>query len=317
MFVASNIVSSGYRKPLASWDDESWIRSKPARRASCEGFAFSPELVPMAQHPRFTEDTKLRERLLAFRLLTHLQFTTVLELAHVNAVCARLARDQYALDLTRDQKLDALRIYCDEGGHALFVELLSDAIERRHGIERSVLPKPRFHQVLEEIFEEHGSRIAPELLHLFFVSVSETLVTKILRDIPRDPRVAPLVREVIGDHARDEGTHSVYFHWLFPKAWERLPRPQQELLGQLLPRFLEAFLAPDISGEARVLQALGLDEDERKEVLAETYDPNGVRQGVRAAAQPTLRLFEGAGVFEQPSVVEAFLNRGLYLEVQS
>jgi hypothetical protein len=147
--------------------------------------------------------------------------------------------------------------------------------------------------------------------------VSETLVTKILRDIPRDPRVAPLVREVIGDHARDEGTHSVYFHWLFPKAWERLPKSQQELLGQLLPRFLEAFLAPDISGEARVLQALGLDDDERQRVLAETYDPSSVRQAVRAAAQPTLRLFEGAGVFDQPSVAEAFLNRGLYLEAQS
>jgi hypothetical protein len=313
----TSTTASCYRKPLAAWDDESWIRSKPARRASCEGFAFSPELVPIAQHPRFAENVRLRERLLAFRLLTHLQFTTVLELAHVNAVCARLARDQYALDLTRDQKLDALRIYCDEGGHALFVELLSDAIERRHGIERSVLPKPRFHQVLEDLFVEQGSRMAPELLHLFFVSVSETLVTKILRDIPRDPRVAPLVREVIGDHARDEGTHSVYFHWLFPKAWERLRAQQQELLGQILPRFLEAFLAPDMAGEARILQALGLKEDERQQVLAETYDPSGIRQAVRAAAQPTLRLFEGAGVFDRPSVADAFLSWGLYLESQS
>lgn len=316
MHLTSSTISC-YREPLAAWDDESWIRSKPARRASCEGFAFSPELVPLAQHPRFAQNALLCDRLLAFRLLTHLQFTTVLELAHVNVVCSRLARDRYALDLTREQKIDALRIYCDEGGHALFVELLSDAIERRHGIERSVLPKPRFHQVLEELFVEQGRRISPDLLHLFFVSVSETLVTKILRDIPRDPRVAPLVREVIGDHARDEGTHSVYFHWLFPKAWERLPKPQQEALGQVLPRFLEAFLAPDISGETRVLQALGLSEHECLQVLSETYEPAGVRQAVRSAAQPTLRLFESAGVFALPSVADAFFNRGLHLESQS
>lgn len=305
---------TGYRRPLAAWDDESWIRSKPARQASSEGLAFPPELVPLAGHPRFNHDPQLRDRLLAFRLLAHLQFTTVLELAHVNEVCARLARAQYAIDLSRDQKHDALRIYCDEGGHALFVELLSDAIERRHGIERSVIPVPRFHGLLHDIFAEKGDRLAPDLLHLFFVAISETLVTKILRDIPRDRRVAPLVREVIGDHARDEGTHSVYFHWLFPKAWERLSKPSQELLGPVLPRFLEAFLAPDITCDQRVLQALGLDERERSQVLAETYEPAAVRRAVRSAAQPTLRLFESAGVLALPSAADAFQARELYLE---
>src|SRR5215216_5804588 len=100
-----------YRKPLSAWDDQSWIRSQPTRSASCEGLAFPPDLVPLARHPRFSDDQGLRRRLLAYRLLTHLQFTTILELEHVNAVCSMLARDCYVLDLNREQKNDALRIY--------------------------------------------------------------------------------------------------------------------------------------------------------------------------------------------------------------
>lgn len=303
-----------YRKPLSAWDAESWIRSKPTRHASCDGFAFPPELVPLSRHPRFSDDPVLRQRLLAYRLLTHLQFTTMLELEHVNAVCSRLACDGYVLDLSRDQKNDALRIYCDEGGHALFVELLSDAVERCHGIERGVLPRPRFHLVLQQMFDQHGGDIARELLHLFFVSVSETLVSKILRDIPQDPQVAPLVREVIGDHARDEGKHSIYFHWLFPRAWSRLSRPKQELVGRILPEFLDAFLAPDISCDGRVLEALAFDEATRKKVLEETYLPARIQRGVRCAAQPTLRMFEAAGVFEVSAAADAFAARDLYLE---
>ncbi|WP_437287406.1 diiron oxygenase [Sorangium sp. So ce406] len=310
----ANATLAPYRKPLSGWDAASWIRSKPIRSASCEGLAFPPELVPLSRHPRFVDDRASMERLLAYRLLTHLQFTTMLELEHVNAVCSRLARDCYALELSREQKNDALRIYCDEGAHALFVELLSVTIENRHGVERAALPQPRFHAVLERIFERHGGEVAPELLHLFFVSVSETLVSKILREIPRHPAVAPLVREVIGDHAQDEGTHSVYFHWLFPRAWSRLDRPKQELVGRILPRFLDAFLAPDLGCDARVLEALSFDEPTREEMLEETYQPGPVRGAVRSAAQPTLRMFEAAGVFETAAAADAFAEYDLYLE---
>lgn len=303
-----------YRKPLQAWDDQSWIRSQPTRTSSCDGYAFPLELVPLARHPRFSDDPPLRRRLLAYRLLTHLQFTTVLELEHVNAVCSLLARDRYALELSREQKNDALRIYCDEGGHALFVELLSAQVEASYGIERGALPEPRFHRVLEQIFEQHGGSIAKEILHLFFVAVSETLVSKILREIPRDPRVAPLVREVIGDHARDEGTHSAYFHWLFPRAWDRLTRPKQELLAQVLPRFLEAFLAPDLGCDRRVLQALGVEPSAIQSLLEATYQLDASDAVIRAAAQPTLRMFEAAGVFESAAAQDAFVAQGLYLE---
>jgi hypothetical protein len=314
MFDTETTTLPSYRKPLSAWDDQSWIRSQPTRNASCEGFAFPPDLVPLSRHPRFSDDPGLRRRLLAYRLLTHLQFTTMLELEHVNAVCSMLARDCYALDLNREQKNDALRIYCDEGGHALFVELLSGKVEQCHAIERGALPEPRFHNVLRRMFEQHRGVIAEQVLHLFFVSVSETLVSKILREIPRDPQVAPLVREVIGDHARDEGTHSVYFHWLFPRAWSRLTRPKQELLAQILPEFLDAFLAPDLGCEKRVLAALGFEPRVIDSMLEETYQPGLVRSGVRAAAQPTLRMFEAAGVFETNAGKEAFLAHDLRLE---
>lgn len=54
---------------------------------------------------------------LAYWLLGHLQFTTLLELNHVNPICSTLAEGQVPISLTREQRNDALRIYCDESGH--------------------------------------------------------------------------------------------------------------------------------------------------------------------------------------------------------
>lgn len=55
---------------------------------------------------------------LAYRLLGHLQFTTLLELNHVNPICSILAPGQAPISLTTEQRNDTLRIYCDESGHA-------------------------------------------------------------------------------------------------------------------------------------------------------------------------------------------------------
>jgi hypothetical protein len=256
----------------------------------------------------------MMQQLLAYRLLSHLQFTTVLELEHVNGVCSKLARGCYELELSCGQKNDALRIYCDEGGHALFVELLSREVELLHQVDRRALGQARFQSVLARLFSEYGNLVHRDWLHLFFVCVSETLVSKILREIPRDPSVAPAVREVIGDHARDEGTHSVYFHWLFPKAWQTLTGKQQEVLGALLPTLLDAFLAPDTACDERVLQALGVSSQVRRRLLEQTYDPTMIRDNVRTAAQPTLRMFANAGIFERAGTFEAFAAADLYLE---
>jgi P-aminobenzoate N-oxygenase AurF len=305
--------SPQYRNPFNEWEQSSWIRSKPMRVAAMDGLPFPLDLVPLSQHPSIKADPALLNKLLAYRLLAHLQFTTVLELEHVNWVCSALARGQGPVTLNAEQRNDALRIYCDEGGHALFVELLSGEVEAAHDVSRAVLGRPGFDRTFDRLVSQYAGDISASLIRCFFVCVSETLVTKILRDIPRDPQVSSLVRSVIGDHAADEGVHSIYFHWYFPHLWSSLSLVDKESIGGILPDLVWTFLSPDSACETNVLRKLGFSESDTERILRETYQPGLVEASVLQAAQPTLRMFQKAGVLDIPAVAAGFTRQGLYV----
>lgn len=301
-------VEKSYQSPFTRWNESSWIRSKPLREDKIFGLPFSPDLVPLAAHHAIFEDSNCWMTILAYRLLAHLQFTTLLELNHVNPICSALAQGQALIALTTEQRNDALRIYCDESGHALFVELFSTQVEETFGLKRSVLGRPQFDQTLRKIITENRSRLSPNLIKLFFVTISETLITKVLNNVPHDTQVASIVRSVIGDHAADEALHSVYFRKLFPVLWNNLSNYEKEEIGQLLPQLVWAFLGPDLQVEYRILKQLGFNAKDAEGILEEVYVPGQVAQLVRQAANPTLKMFEAAGVFSIPAVKQVFAN---------
>ncbi len=296
-----------YRSPFSRWNESSWIRSKPVREGQILGLPFSPDLVPLAAHPAIAQDANNWITVLAYRLLTHLQFTTILELSHVNPICSALSLGQAPIYLSTEQRNDALRIYCDEAGHALFVELFSRQVERTFGVNRAVIGRPQLERKIEHIISKHQSLISPNLIKLFFVTVSETLVTKVLNNVPHDDRVASVVRAVIGDHAADEALHSVYFRNLFPLLWKNLSLYEKEKIGQILPQFIWAFLEPDCQVEYNVLRRLGFNSKDSEGILEEVYVPKQVAQGVRQAANPTLKMFEAADIFAIPAIEQAFV----------
>jgi hypothetical protein len=297
-----------YRSPFSRWNESSWIRSKPLRNDDFYGLPFSPDLVALATHDAISSDSKRWMTVLAYRLLAHLQFTTLLELSHVNPICSALAQGQAPISLTTEQRNDALRIYCDEGGHALFVELFSTQVEETFGLNRSLIGRPHFDRTLEKIINEHQTRLSPNLIKLFFVTISETLITKVLNNVPHDAQVASVVRDVIGDHAADEALHSAYFRNLFPLLWNSLSPYEQEEIGQLVPQLVRAFLEPDRQVEYSVLRRLGFNAQDAEGIFEEVYVPRQVAKGVRQAANPTLKMFEAAGVFSIPAVEQAFAD---------
>ncbi len=307
LFVDVDIKQSA-RSPFSRWDELSWIRSKPIRKDSISGLPFSPKLVPLSSHQAIAKYSNAWMTILAYRLLTHLQFTTQLELNYVNPVCSALVQEQTPISLTIEQRNDALRIYCDEGGHALFVELLSTQVEETFGINRSIIGCTQFHRTLGKIIAEHQPRLSPNLIKLFFVTISETLVTNVLNNIPDDPQVASVVCAVISDHAADEALHSVYFRNLFPLLWNSLAPVEKEEIGQLLPQLIWAFLEPERQPEYNVLRGLGFDAKDAEDILEEVYMPEQVTQAVRQTARPTLKMFEAAGVFSIPAVKQCFMD---------
>lgn len=302
-----------YRSPFSKWNNSSWIRTKPIRSTKeISGLPFSPDLVPLASHSAIiASDSQKWTKVLAYRLLAHLQFTTLLELSHVNPVCSLLAQGQAPISMNIEQKHDALKIYCDEGGHALFVELFSKEVQESFGLNRSVVGRPQFDRTLERIIRENQTRLSPNLMKLFFVTISETLVTKILNNVPHDPAVADVVRDVIGDHAADEALHSAYFRKLFPLLWNNLTAYEQEEMGQILPQFVWAFLGPDRQFEYSVLRSMGFNAKDAEGILEEVYVPAKIAQEVKQAAKPTLKMFESAGVFSLPIIEQFFADSEL------
>jgi hypothetical protein len=305
----------GYTHPFQHWDKRSWIRSKPlATETLDDGLAFPLSIVPLANHPEIAASHREQGLVLAYRALAHLQFTTLLELEHVNTVCGALAVGDSRVPLTLGQRQDALRIYCDEGGHALFVEVLANSLEAAYGLDRSILGRPHYDGIIIELLGTYARQLSPQLLHCFFVAVSETLITKLLSEVPNDRTVASSVRAVLRDHAADEARHREFFRWYFPKLWEALEEEEQRLVGQLLPEFIWAFLGPDLALDRNILLAVGYGRRKAQRILDETYRKDVVAASVRQASRPTLKLFQQAGVLSNPEHQRHFQERQLWIE---
>ena len=300
----------GYQSRFDRWDSQSWVRSKPRR---AQGFEpgkvyFAPDLCPALRHPVVAGQPKaVLGRLLVHQLYLYLEFTVRLETGPVNDACLLLRDPEFLPWLPPGMRDDALRIYTDEAGHAEMSHTLMTAVRTATGVVP--LPhEPGFLRVLATIRDE-ARDLDPALLRLFFVIVSETLITASLSRLPRDERVQPRVRALATDHAADEGRHHAYFRQVFEYLWPRLPPDTRRRIGVLLPRMLVAFLAPDQAALGAVLADCRIARPAvvAREVLA---DP-GTAAEIADGAGPTLRLFAQRGVFDDPEIAAAFHDHAL------
>lgn len=304
-----------YNSKLEEWDGRAAVRAKPRRMLRAEEASgkvfFPPELVPIACHPNVVAlGPEVRRDVLVRHLYTYLDFTTLLEHDVVNIVAHRIAHRQIGADFPAAMLFDAYKLYCDEAYHALFSEDLKLQVAGATGIVPDERGTPSFLRRLRSIQASVSSDMR-SLVEVFFTIVSETLISATLSDIPRASNVVTAVRELVADHAEDEGRHHAYFSSVLRALWPQLSMAQQLELGPLLPEFVLGFLEPDLAAARRLLQRYDLGSDEIDRVVHEAYPTHTVQTGVRQAAGATLRLFEHTGVLEHPSIAEAFRERGL------
>jgi hypothetical protein len=301
---------AGYRSRFDDWDRRSWVRAKPRRQSAfaAELEYFSPELFLPLRHPSVVAaPAEVRRALLVHALYEYLEFTVRLETGPVNEVCLLLRSSGFLPWLPAQMLDDALRIYTDEAGHAEMSQSLLSDVQRETGI-RPLGTQPRFLGELERLCEAEHVTLRP-LVRLFFVIVSETLITGTLTKLPTDRRVQRVVREVAADHAADEGRHHSYFRQLFGYVWPRLAEEQRARLGPLLPEMILSFLGPDEASLAATLAAVGYFPDPQR-LAAEVVALPAARQRVLDGAHPTLRMLRAGGVFADPAIATAFQARG-------
>ncbi|MEV7194642.1 diiron oxygenase [Streptomyces sp. NPDC093510] len=307
------------RHARTDWYERSGVRSGPHRTVTgpldpASRF-FPPHLVPYWGHPlvRALPDRR-RHELLARHLYHYLTYTAHFETRVVNRATERIADGRTGLALPASVRLDAYRIYCDEGYHALFSLDVVEQIAEATGIPPLPYAFDPFLRQLDGI----GSELLtgePLLAQMLQVVVFETLITPVLEEVPGDRAVLPVVRDIVRDHARDEGHHHVYFSRFFERLWNDLPTPLQRRAARCLPELIVSSLAPDLRPVGAALTVAGLRPDAVRQVIADSYRTRRSEAALRSTAAHTVRLFQETGVLELPGATEAFAAAGLLTAV--
>ena len=296
------------------WDAACGVRSGPRHLLEAnqapEATHFPLALVPYAAEVEKRWGRPVCQELLVHRLYEYLRFTELLELKSINHVGNLIAFDELMVPMSRELRSQAFLLIRDEAHHATGADDVAHQIELATDVSRLPSAKPQFLYRLGAMREAHDKDLAA-LIDVAFATISETLISGSLAQIPKDPNVVSLVRGYTADHARDEARHSSYFSEFFARFWPQLPVAVREQLGPLLPELSLAFLEPDYASHQRVLEAIGLSATESRKLVQQAYPAEQAATAVRRPLQGTIRLFQRVGVFDDHRTHDAFAERGL------
>ncbi|GIH02017.1 hypothetical protein Rhe02_00840 [Rhizocola hellebori] len=297
---------------LDTWYEAAGVRNQIRRMLTEDrelGLVPFPEhLTPFLDHRHVKElGPQARQVLLTRQLYQYMLFTVNLETRVVNRGMLLVSEDREA---GRGIRQDALKIYIDEGYHALYSMDVLHQIEESSGV--TALPY-HFAPRLRRLDEVAGHFLAQqrELAHVLQVAAFETMVTSLLLEIPRDRGVYHLVREVVGDHARDEAQHHAFFVRYFRELWTHLPTSIRPAVARAMPHFIDACVRPDLAPIRESLAAVGLSAMDVEEVIADSYPEAVLRDTVRTAGRHTLKLCESVGAFDLPGARDELHRLGL------
>jgi hypothetical protein len=310
-----------YRSALGSWHHQSSVRSKPRRclspEADHDGLTYFPaDLSPFVSHKLVSSgDPAVTRDGLTQQLFSYLTFTDRLEHEIVNRTARRLAEPWPSLSLPDAMKIDARKIYCDEAYHSLFSADLMYQIQTATGFEYDA---GSGHPALVSFAATVESFPLEERpwVELFFVVVSETLISGSLLRIPESETVIPVVRDLVADHAADEVRHHAFFTQVCRLAWPQMPRNLQARVGCALPGFIRNFLSPDYPSIQAFLERR-FSQRQAETILRESYPEAELLKNARNASRATIRAFAGAGAFDIPEVADQFHKEGFSMPAKA
>lgn len=300
---------------MHDWYEQAGVRCQQRRvlDEDCErGLVPFPEKdIPYLAHEAVaTLPIAERRALVTRHLYQYLLFTVHLETKVVNRGVAMLAHDDVGYPVSAKTRLDALKIYCDEGYHALYNLDIVQQIEQATGT--AALPYD-FQPRLDRLDRTAGRFLPehPQLARLLQVVVFETVVTSILADVPRDPTVFRVVRTVVADHARDEVHHHAFFVRFFRDLWVHLPPTLRTTVANAIPHLIDDCIRPDLGAVHVSLSAAGLAPSLVADILHDSYPEAAVRATIRQASRHTIRLCQSVGAFDLPGAGDRLHELGL------
>ncbi|MCR6487389.1 diiron oxygenase [Amycolatopsis sp. OK19-0408] len=303
------------RGPLDAWYESAGVRGGVRRLLhdeSDDGKVFFPErLVPYLAHEAVVALPAGRRRELAVRhLYQFLLSTTHLETRVVNRGAELIANDRCGVPVAARTRLDAFKVYCDEGYHSLYSLDLADQVAATTGI---AVPRWDYGGFVTRLADTAARTLPahPALAPLLQTVVFETLITSVLNEVPADTGVVTTVRDLVRDHAKDEGRHHRFFTAFFHELWHGLDTGARTAVAFALPALLKSCLVWDVEPVRSSLRLAGLDAPAAAAVVDNCYRGETGDERVRAICRAALRMCASAGVFEVPGAVDVFAAHGL------
>ncbi len=302
-------LSQKYYSAFQDWDDKSWVRSKPHRdvETSFDNKLkfFSEKLAFLFKHIDIQKQSQdIKDKLLVYHLYNYIEFTVFLEMGPVNEVCNLIRLPTFLPWLPSNMKEDAFKIYVDEAGHAEMAHSLRASVTKYTGLPPLKF-KPAFLTSLEEIIKNEPSELL-NLIKVFFVIISETLITGTLIFLPTDETVQIAVRDFAKDHALDEGKHHAYFRQLFEYIYPRFPTAMKVKIGKLLPKMIYSFLKPEYELFFKILKEFPDNFSHPAKIIEDLKQDEIIRDGIKSSAEPTIKMLRNNGIFEYNEINEAF-----------
>ena len=218
---------------------------------------------------------------------------------------------------TDDEKRAALAIVIDEGYHAYVALDFIIQMKERNGIEPVCIPDTNGN--LDAVGRAFAL-LPPEMHHdfqLVSVCLAEHTLTKDLLAIGREKDATRAFTQVMTDHVSDEGRHAGYFAKLTAAHWQRMPEATRVAIGQMLPAYLDDYLAGETERtfDRTVLQALGLDEGEVAHIIADTNAAclDSINRYIATTKANLVKLLQRMGILHHPTARAAFIAHGVAL----
>ena len=244
------------------------------------------------------------------QLLEFLIKTTRFEVDHVNKVANNLALEKYDFNIPKILKLDALKIYTDEGYHAYFSKKISDQIIDYFAIKDDLTPYIiSFFNKVDNIGSKYDKKFN-YLANLSSVIVSESMICGDISEEMKGIVYEP-IRIMFKEHIHDEYFHANYFGTLFKILWPQLTKEEKEIMGFNLCESMVVFAEPRVDIYFYSLSKLGFTKDFISKCIKDIYDTYDWKVNkAKKKMLHTLKLLDTCGVFKIPLVNKEFINKG-------
>lgn len=302
-------------KALEKWHEKASVRRAPRRMLNEEDIAshiFPQALAPVVHHPIVQKlDGEQITNILNNHMFRYLDFTAKLEVVVVNDVMKDLAFGHTPFPFDERMQVDALKIYTDEGYHALFSMDLFHQAKSLLEVDPIVPEKPAFIRSLNRLLGACESERERRLTKLFFVATSETLITSSLTEISKAGEVPDAVKNTITDHAMDEARHHAFFSDLIEKTWTQMTSEDRDLVIRKFPDFIHAFVQPDTEAIQAELTANGLSLSDAEVVIADIYTKDVIADYAKLCGNTLLGIVRETPEFQNQSINEVYHKAGL------